>query len=103
MISADFDEISKRTKLSKKDIRELIELCLSKCYFLWRNRIYLIKDAGPIGLSLMVVMAESYLQHLEEKAISVALSRNVSLISFKRYVDDSHARFENSSDADTSL
>ena len=103
MISADFDEISKRTKLSKKDIRELIELCLSKCYFLWRNRIYLIKDAGPIGLSLMVVMAESYLQHLEEKAISVALSRNVSLISFKRYVDDSHARFENSSDADTFL
>ena len=30
MISADFDEISKRIKLSKKDIRELIELfCLS--------------------------------------------------------------------------
>ena len=51
----------------------------------------------------MVVMAKSYLQHLEEEAISVALSRNVSLISFKRYVDDSHARFENSSDADAFL
>ena len=51
----------------------------------------------------MVVMAESYLKHFAEKAISVALSRNVSLISFKRYMEDSHARFENSSDADTFL
>ena len=31
-------------------------------------------DAGLIGLSLMVVMTESYLQYLEETAISIAIS-----------------------------
>ena len=74
-LSANMDEIKARTKLSFHDLREMIELCLKKCYFLWRNKIYVIKDAGPIGLSLMVVMAEMYLQFLESKAIKVAFKK----------------------------
>ena len=45
----------KRTKLYLKDIYELAELCLSKCYFLWNNEIRILKNSGPIGLSFMVV------------------------------------------------
>ena len=56
--------------------------------------IYQIEDAGPIGLSLMVVIAEGYLQFLEQKAMQKALSKNISLKTYRRYVDDSHARFE---------
>ena len=43
----------------------------------------------------MVVIAEGFLQHHEEKAIIIALNQNISIKSFLRYVDDSsHARVE---------
>ena len=40
----------------------------------------------------MVVIAEAFLQHHEAKAISIALNQNISIKSFLRHVDDSHAR-----------
>ena len=45
----------------------------------------------------MVVMAESFLQHHEKNAIETASNQIPSIApkSFLRYVDDSHARFEN--------
>ena len=55
-------------------------------------KIFVIEDAGPIGLSLMVTMAEAYLQFLESKSLREAL--NCSPKTFRRYVDDSHGRFE---------
>ena len=91
----DAAAITSRTKLELVDIKLLIELCLSKCYFLYENSIFTIDDAGPIGLSLMVVMAEAYLQHLEKTALNIAEVEEMVPISFKRYVDDSHARFGN--------
>ena len=33
-----------------KDIYELAELCLSKCYFLRNNEIRILKNSGPTGL-----------------------------------------------------
>ena len=79
----------------------LIELCLSKCYFLWEDKIYQLKDSETIGLALMVVMAEGFLQHHERVAIELALTRNppVAPKSFLRYVDDSHTRFDNTQSA----
>ena len=41
----------------------------------------------------MVVLSESYLQHLEHKAMVEALTMQIQPKTFKRYVDDSHARF----------
>ena len=51
----------------------------------------------------MVAMAESYLQFLEKKAIDDALSRQppISLKTYRRYVDDSHSRFQEVEDAST--
>ena len=45
----------------------------------------------------MVVMAEAFLQYIENKAIQEALNENppIDLKSYHRYVDDSHARFPN--------
>ena len=50
IINADFDDISLQTKLNIDDIQSLITLCLSKCYFLWDDKMYSVDDAGPIGL-----------------------------------------------------
>ena len=54
-----------------------------------------VKDSGPIGLSLMVVLAEGYLQTLERRAIDIGTNSNppVAPITHVRYVDDSHDRF----------
>ena len=41
----------------------------------------------------MVVLSESYLQHLECKATAKALTIHIQPKTFKRYVDDSHVRF----------
>ena len=99
ILREDFTAVSARTKLDLADIKVLIELCLNKCYFLYENSTYVIEDAGPIGLSLMVVMAEAYLQQLETKSLKTAAEQQVAPMTFKRYVDDSHARFSNRDDA----
>ena len=95
-------ELRERTKLTINEIKTLIELCLSKCYFLWDGKIYELENSGPIGLSLMVVMSEAFLQVLEKNAIHEAMHRNppIELKSFYRYVDDSHSRFTNFENAD---
>ena len=48
------DHLNTRTKLTLTDIHKLLELCLSKSYFLYENKIRLLESAGPIGLSLTV-------------------------------------------------
>ena len=92
-LKEDYDDLKLRTKLSLVDIHQMLELCLSECYFLWQNQIWQLTNSGPIGLSIMVVISESYLQHLEKQAITQAFTKNTAPKSFKRYVDDSHARF----------
>ena len=84
-------DILRGKKIKINDVKKLIELCLSKCYFLWNDEIHELKDSGPIGLSLMVVMAEGFLQYIESKALQTALNPPKSYV---RYVDDSHARFD---------
>ena len=87
------------------EIKSMLELCLSKCYFIWNDEIHMLKDSGPIGLSIMVVMAEGFLQVLEAKAIDDALHLQPPLVplSFYRYVDDSHSRFELNEETDKFL
>ena len=101
MLSRD-DDLPNRTKLILSDIKKLIEHCLDDCYFLWEDQIHSLTDSGPIGLALMVVMAEAFLQHHEANAINEALSLTppVAPKSFYRYVDDSHARFKSNEEVE---
>ena len=71
------NDLNTRTKLTLTDIHKLMEFCLSKSYFLYENKKRLLEKAGPIGLSLMVVLSEIYLQHLEHKAMVEALSMQI--------------------------
>ena len=93
-LNSDKVDLMKRTKLCLKDIYELAELCLNKCYFLWNGEIRILKNSGPIGLSFTVVLSESYVQNLGQKAIAPALTLNLAPTTYRRYVDDIHARFE---------
>ena len=97
----DLDDLNTRTKLTLTDIHKLTELFLRKSYFLHENKIRLLENADLIGLSLMVVLFEIYLQHLERKAIAEALTKHVQTKTFKRYADDSHAHFPSKHQANT--
>ena len=71
------------------------DLCVSECYFLYNNLIWKLYNSGPVGLYIMVVLSECYLQRLKEKSIALSFALNISPKTCKCYVDDSHARFEN--------
>ena len=92
-LNNDLKDLNTRTKLKFTDIHKSTELCLSKSYFLYENKIRLLENASPIGLSIMVVLSESYLQHLEHKAIIEALNIQIQPKTFKQYVNDSLACF----------
>ena len=68
-LSEDYEDLKTRTKLTLVDIQQLIELCVSECYFLWDNVIWNLLNSGPIDLSIMVVLPERYLQSLEKKML----------------------------------
>ena len=54
----------------------------------------ILVNSGPIGLALMVMISEAFLQSLEDSALQEALTTNLAPLTYKRCVDDSHARFE---------
>ena len=72
----------------------MVELCTSQCYFLYKNKIRPIPNSGPIGLSLMVIVAEAFIQHLEKKALIIAEVGQFSPKTYRRSVDDSHASID---------
>ena len=49
----------------------------------------------------MVILSGNYLQHLEHKAIATALTIQIQPKTFKRCVDDNHARFTSKHHANT--
>ena len=49
----------------------------------------------------MIVLSESYLQHLKCKAIAEALTIHIQPKTFKQYVIDSHAYFPSKHQANT--
>ena len=61
---------------------------------LWNNKIKILKNSGPIGLSFMDVLSERCVQSLEHKAIAEALTVNLAPKTYSRCVDDTHARFK---------
>ena len=75
-------------------MHKVIELCLSTHYFIFGNRVSISENSGPIALALMVVISRGLSQRFEDKTIQEVLRVNLGPLSYKRYVDDSHARFE---------
>ena len=94
ILNNDTDDLRKPTKLTLTDIHKLIELCLSTNCFIFHNCVCILENSGPIGLALMVLISEALLQRLEHRTLQADLATNLALLTYKRYVDDSHARFE---------
>ena len=95
MLRTDINSLQTSTPLKLEHIKSLMELCLENSYFLWNKQIRMLEDSGPIGLSLMVIIAEGFLQSIEKRALVIAkLPQNSACpITHMRYVNDTHDRF----------
>ena len=82
----EFNNVKRRTKLILVDIDQLIELCVSKCYFLYNKLTWKLYNSDPIGLSIMVVLPECYLQRLEEKSIALSFAYKFEIFKYESQI-----------------
>ena len=76
-----------RTKLDKRDILELLDLCLST-EFSFQNSYYRQISGTPMGYPLSSFLAEAVMQDLEKRSVT----NNNDIKTWNRYVDDVLAR-----------
>ncbi|KFD59091.1 hypothetical protein M513_00254 [Trichuris suis] len=68
--------ISLRTKLNPTDIVKLVSFCMHEGnYFRFQDSFFSQKDGAPMGSPLSPILAEIFMEHLEEKAFSTACFR----------------------------
>ena len=80
-----------RTPLTADDLVDLINLCLSTSDFIYDDRHHTATDSGPIGLSLMVIIAEIWMDHTLKEAVKLAQARNIAVPrALCVYMDDAH-------------
>ena len=77
-LNNDKDDLMKRTKLSLKDIYEVVQLCLSKCYFLSKNEL-------ELG-TLCIIFYDRFMQKLRSEFGSQSHCRSIDLKSVSKNV-----------------
>ena len=81
----DDDTLFERSELGVEEIRKLMLACLECRYLMCQGSFFEQKEGAPMGLSLSVVLANAYVEHLEETVLnSTPLKPSV----WRRYVDD---------------
>uniref|UniRef100_A0A5S6QG45 Reverse transcriptase domain-containing protein n=1 Tax=Trichuris muris TaxID=70415 RepID=A0A5S6QG45_TRIMR len=77
-----------RTKLSPYHLTELVKFCMKEGnFFHWKRTFFCQKRGAPMGSPLSPIVAEIFMEHLEERAFPYGIAEyNVKF--FKRYVDD---------------
>jgi hypothetical protein len=78
-------------KLLPQDLKDLLNLCLpSSSGFVYDSRHHTVTESGPIGLNLMVIIAEIWMDHTIRSAVSLARQRNIPYPrNIEVYMDDS--------------
>ena len=74
-----------KTKLSRAELKELLELCTKKMHFSFNNKVYKQTNGVAMGSPLGPVIANIFMVHLEQQMVP-RLAEKMS--SWYRYVDD---------------
>ena len=80
-------DLHKRTNLKVDDIIELLQFVMTTTYFLFRGKIYQQRFGTAMGSPVSPVIANFYMEFLEQKAIATA-PIEVKPKLWRRYVDD---------------
>ena len=73
------------TKISRKDMKNLLSICTKNVHFTFGNNIYQQKDGAAMGSPLGPVLTGIFMVHLE-RTLMPGLEKFMK--SWKRYVDD---------------
>ncbi|KFD67390.1 hypothetical protein M514_20426 [Trichuris suis] len=80
--------LSQRTSLKAFHVKKLVSFCMKEAnYFRFGEQCFMQNSGAPMGSSLSPVLAEVFMEHLEEIAFSTA-NESIVPVLFKRYVDD---------------
>ena len=69
-----------------KNITKIIEHCTEQNICTFKNKTYKMIDGLPMGSPLSGLLANIYVEHIEDKILNLPEAKNV--IMWKRYVDD---------------
>ena len=79
--------LTDRTRLEIEDVMALLDFVLNTTYFTFRNMIHQQKFGTAIGSPVSPIVANLFMEHLEQEAIATApISCQPRM--WKRYVDD---------------
>ena len=81
------DTLGERTNLTAEDIMEALEFTLTTTYFSFRGQIYQQKFGTAMGSPVSPIVANLYMEWLEQEAI-VTAPLDIKPRLWKRYVDD---------------
>ena len=79
--------LKRRTNLTVTDILDLLGFVLTTTYFKFNGNLYKQKFGTAMGSPVSPIVANLYMEHLEQKAIASA-SPDIKPRLWKRYVDD---------------
>ena len=71
------ETLKDRTNLTPDDTAELTNLCLETTDFIYNKRHHTTNDSGPIGLNLMVYIAQIWMIHTIKQAVKLAEEKNI--------------------------
>ena len=64
--------LKERTVLAVNDILLLLECCLKNTYFSFQDQFYEQVEGAAMGSPVSAIIADLYMEHLEQKALSTA-------------------------------
>ena len=79
------ETLEKRTKMDVPTIIQLLRLCVNSTSFSYDNKHYRQLEGVAMGLPLSPVLADTFMEHFEEKALA---DEAIRPRIWKRFVDD---------------
>ncbi|XP_055523086.1 uncharacterized protein LOC129717253 [Wyeomyia smithii] len=81
-------ELQEHTTIPWNSFKEAMKTVLDASFFQYEGKFYGQKAGGPMGSPLSPVVANIIMEKLENEAIARLKQQNISLRTYRRYVDD---------------